>query len=250
LAITLLLTTAAVIWAYQAEEIEEVVNNEQLEENIASEDLFVFDIAEDFETEMRLEMDSIRLQHIIDMNTMMFADDTEKIAAFLEAVAQREAEFAVLDDMELHMEVSELARDVMFAGLEPAVPISVVNRYGEELMQDSRSGNMGISALNAAPFSAGTVRVRNVRGLLGVSGDEQITELQPNAFNRVRFDVVNGFSNARAVKAIVKLQNIETNAMRDVAIVEKTIAANSRDTITAGFNIPADAENYEIVIEL
>ena len=183
-------------------------------------------------------------QTVIDRLVTEFEGDTEKIGAFLGALAEKEQEYAMLDDIAYYRELYKIAREIKFAGMELAAPVRAARSSGIRNSEKTGSG----------PLRAGSSSELRVDNFKLLSGDFMnptiVYTLKPNTFTRVRFDVVNDALSAQPIMAIVKLQHITTNAMLDVAIVEKTVAAESAETISAGFNLPNDAENYRIKVEL
>jgi Leucine-rich repeat (LRR) protein len=192
---------------------------------------------------------NIRRQMRIDGYLREFEGDYEKRERFSELIAQKEESGVTIDDRELH----NIYRAVKYEGAAAGEPVSASNNGGSPALRSNSSGvqsfgGLGTNSLTSAQESD-SVYIDSAEFSLGYANPVEITELEPG-FVWSGFDIINGYSNTMAVKAIVTLRNIVTNVMEDAAVLKNNIAAGSSETVTAGFNIPEDSANYAINIEL
>ena len=192
------------------------------------------------------EISPMEREMLLDRHIREFEDDAGKQEAFLAAVAQRESAGAIIDNREL----SRMAREIKYAGIEAATPISVVSSGGSELQKSvgQASKSLDTPMLKMSQLSA-AVYIDNPIFSLGYSNPVEITYMK-SGFVWSEFEAVNGLATDKVVLAIVKLWNKKTLIMHDVAVVKKNILSETSEIITAGFNVPGDANNYEIIIEL
>ena len=172
-----------------------------------------------------------------------FEDDLEKKEEFLNIIAQKETENIELSDLE----IAQIAKSIKFKGIEAATPVSVV-KLDENSEIQSRQAS-GINSILRTRQSTNPIYIDNSIFMSGYENPIEIDDLE-EGFLWSEFDVINDGETDVQIYAIIKLQNTVTEAMHDLALVKKTILAESDDAIAAGFNVPEDAENYAIFIEL
>jgi Leucine-rich repeat (LRR) protein len=180
-----------------------------------------------------------RIENLIDRYVNRFLGDTVKAQEFLDIIEQSRIGNETIDDSFL----MDTYRYVRYNDIQPSIPVAVGSKANKNMTVGLFSRS--VSSVVSGPVS--DVRIQTPLFLSGLSGNNEITTMQVG-FVRSRFDVVNDKPSDIAVMAIVKLIDPSSNAMIDVAIIEKSIAGYSSETITAGFNVP-DAD-YEIIIEL
>lgn len=87
-------------------------------------------------------------------------------------------------------------------------------------------------------------------GLLeGVAGETELEQLQAG-FVRAKIHVVNEHIMNKRFAVLAALVKKDTNAYVDHIVVDKMLGGGGSEYMTAGFNIPEDAQNYKIVIQL
>ena len=202
----------------------------------------------DVTPEYLIEMNPYKKQMLIDRYTREFGDNSGKQEQFFDLVMQKEAAGISLPDIDLY----EIAREIKYADISIATPLKVTNRTGTVTNYSRENiGNFGKSLSSWEPE---VIYIENLIFKLGydeTTAEEILDMPEEGGFIWSKFDVTNSYLTDEIVKIIVTLINKETLVMQDVAIVKRTIATYSSETITAGFNVPSEnSEDYEILIEL
>lgn len=205
--------------------------------------VFSEEIGTEFSSEVaksRVIMDDAVYKHLVDQYSERFFYSEELKQLFLDRVAQMEEDSIVIDDHVLR----DIYRDII---QEDRASRMANNKLA------SAKGTSEISSkeqpLIMSRSTSTNLFIDNPVFMSGFEGNTMVENMMPG-FMSSRFTVRNDNIEAKSIMAIVKLQSKDTNALRDVAIVDKVIAADTSETITAGFNVPNDAENYEIKITL
>lgn len=199
-------------------------------------------------------MNSFERQGVIERFTREFEGDTDKINTFLAMLAEKEAEYAELDDIAFYKEVIKKFAELKFGNTGSGVPIKDrlpdslehPDSVGISTLTPNESPKDGVSILSSP--QADTIAITSTV-FSGFSGTNQIFSIQPG-FMRVKLDIVNGYNTQMPIIAKVKLQNRLTRDTREVAVVERDVAAMTGATVVVGFNAPLDYPDYNIKIEL
>lgn len=94
-----------------------------------------------------------------------------------------------------------------------------------------------------------TLYIADASLLEGTTGETELEHLQ-EGFVRAKIHIVNEHIMNKRFAVLVALVNKDTNAYIDHTVVDKMLGGGGSEYMTVGFNIPEDAQDYKIVIQL